>query len=41
VTSPSLLILRESQAIDRYVNLNGEPPVLNGQIPGRWRHFDK
>jgi hypothetical protein len=36
---PKLLILRESQAIDRYVNLYGEPPVLNSQIPGRLRYY--
>jgi hypothetical protein len=41
VTPKALLVQREWQLINHYMSLYAEPPVLNSQVPGKWRHFDK
>jgi hypothetical protein len=38
-TRPDLVVLRERQAIARYISIFGEPPLLNGQIPGKLLYF--
>jgi hypothetical protein len=38
-TRPSLLVKRESQAIDNYIGLYGEAPPMNSQVPGNKRCY--
>jgi hypothetical protein len=40
-TRPDLRLLRERQALARYIALYGEPPLCNGQIPGKLLYLDK
>jgi hypothetical protein len=40
-TPRALLRQREWQLHNLYIRLYAEPPVLNSQLPGKWRHFDR